>query len=73
MNQYLFIEFKRKAILLLALIIPIGLYCFPIKIAMALLTSVTLASVLVEVMRFKIPAIQRFFIRFLIGRSTTQR
>ena len=63
MNPGLFIEFRRKALHLFALIIPVGLYAFPAKFAVVLLLCVTCAAVAVELLRFGIPAVQRLFMR----------
>jgi dolichol kinase len=64
MNPGLFIEFRRKAIHLFALIIPAGLYAFPTRFAVVLLLCVTCAAVAVELLRFGIPAVQRLFMRY---------
>ena len=64
MNPGLFIEFRRKALHLFALIIPAGLYAFPTRLAVVLLLCVTGAAVAVELLRFGIPAVQRLFMRY---------
>ncbi len=54
-------ELKRKAIHVLALIIPAGLCNFPEKPALILLFVVTGASLVVELLRFCFPPVQRLF------------
>ena len=64
MTPALFIEIKRKAIHLVALIIPLGFYFFPAKPALVLLFSVTAVSVAVETARLLFPAVQTRFLNF---------
>jgi dolichol kinase len=60
-SESLSLEIRRKLIHLPALIIPIGLFYFPYSIALPLLFSVTVASVLVETLRLRSKTIQRVF------------
>jgi len=64
MHSSLAIEFKRKSLHALALIIPFGLCFFPEKISFPLLFGVTAAAFLVEMLRLRIPAISVLFNRF---------
>jgi dolichol kinase len=64
MRATLFIEFKRKALHLIALIIPFGLYYFPANLVAILLFSVTLVMVIVEILRLRFECVQRLFIKF---------
>jgi len=57
------IELKRKGIHVMALIIPIGLCFFPTRPALALLFLVTLASLAVELLRFRFSTMQALFMK----------
>ena len=62
-NSSLLIEFRRKGIHALALIIPAGLFFLPEKIAFPLLFGTTAASVTVELLRLRFPVFGRIFNR----------
>ncbi len=59
------LEIRRKLIHFLALIIPFGLYFFPLKPALILLFIVTAGALLVETLRFRLPKLQRLFVGLL--------
>ena len=63
LNSSLTIEFKRKALHALALIIPFGLFFLPEKVAFPLIFCTTAASVTVEIIRLRFPGFSRFFHR----------
>jgi dolichol kinase len=63
MKSALPLEFGRKSLHVLALIIPCGLYFFPEKIAMTLLLLTMSASVIVEMLRFRVSAVQDLFMK----------
>lgn len=60
-SQSLSLEIRRKLIHLPALIIPFGLFYFPLDVALPLLFSVAVASVLVETLRLRSKTVQRVF------------
>jgi dolichol kinase len=74
-DSSLFLEFKRKAIHLLALIIPFGLYFFPVKPALILLFSVTAAFLAVETLRLRFIPVNTLFLKCFspLLRSREQR
>ncbi|MDH4222377.1 MAG: phosphatidate cytidylyltransferase, partial [candidate division Zixibacteria bacterium] len=53
MEISLYNEFKRKAIHLFALSVPIGYYLLPREIALLILIPITLGSIIVDIVRLR--------------------
>jgi dolichol kinase len=60
----LLLELRRKALHLIALIIPFGLLLFPVRIALPLLFSSAAIFLAVEIFRLGSPSVNAFFFRW---------
>lgn len=57
-------EFRRKALHLLGVVVPIGYYCVPEQLGRNILLALTIAAVVVDVVRLNEPRIRTFFYYF---------